>query len=65
MGYGKRAVSLLKSYYEGRTLNLTNNTELPNETIASVNDFDVGSLRERMGKMQTFFILATNIVQGN
>ncbi|XP_065209753.1 RNA cytidine acetyltransferase isoform X2 [Planococcus citri] len=48
MGYGKRALTLLKSYYEGQIVNLHDKTKLPEENIESVDDSSIGLLEERI-----------------
>lgn len=51
MGYGKRALSLLKLYYEGSFPCLDEVSKLPEETIESVDDSELGLLEERVGKL--------------
>ncbi|XP_075234624.1 RNA cytidine acetyltransferase l(1)G0020 [Lycorma delicatula] len=47
MGYGSRALSLLKDYYEHRIANLDENV-VPVETIDSIQDDEIGLLQERI-----------------
>lgn len=50
MGYGSRAIQLLKDYYEYRITNL-NEDILPEEQhIEPIQDVDVGLLEESIGK---------------
>lgn len=49
MGYGKRAITLLKLYYEGQILNLEDKTGVCCDDIECVTDSEIGLLRERIG----------------
>lgn len=49
MGYGSRALALLKDYYELRVTSL-DDQELPIEHIDSVAEEEVGLLEETIGK---------------
>lgn len=57
MGYGKRTISLLKLYYEGKIPFLEDETKIPNETVESVSDSDLGLLKERIGNYKYCFTL--------
>jgi hypothetical protein len=57
MGYGSRALSLLKKYYEFKIPSIEED-QLPQEHIKSVEDEKVGLLKERIGK---FFILTCSV----
>lgn len=46
MGYGARALSLLKSYYEHKVINLEKNKETFNEEIQTVDEEEVNLLEE-------------------
>lgn len=48
MGYGSRALSLLKMYYEFLIPSLEEG-QLPKETIDSIQEEDVDLLEERIG----------------
>lgn len=50
MGYGTRALNLLKDYYELKITSL-DESELPSEHIDSVQDEDVGLLEETIGNI--------------
>lgn len=50
MGYGRRALQLLKMYYEGE-IPCLNECKLPEENIEPVDDSELGLLEERIGKM--------------
>jgi hypothetical protein len=49
MGYGSRALSLLKLYYEGKIPNVEDDNTVE-ENIAPVEDEDVDLLEERIGE---------------
>lgn len=51
MGYGKRAIQLLKMYYEGLMPSLSE-CKIPEENIEPVNDSELGLLEERIGKIK-------------
>jgi hypothetical protein len=57
MGYGSRALSLLKKYYEFKIPSIEED-QLPQEHIKSVEDEKVGLLEERIGKL---FILTSSL----
>lgn len=50
MGYGSRALSLLKDYYEQRIASLDDNN-VPTDTINSIQDDEIGLLQESIGKI--------------
>ncbi len=49
MGYGKRALSLLKLYYEGGIPCTDDETKIPEDTIEGISDSEIGLLEERIG----------------
>lgn len=55
MGYGRRALSLLKLYYEGNIPCLDDVKSGPGESIESVDDSELGLLEERIGVINMFF----------
>lgn len=59
MGYGRRALSLLKLYYEGNIPCLDDINSGPAESIESVNDTELGLLEERIGvvNIRRFYFL--------
>jgi hypothetical protein len=57
MGYGSRALTLLKKYYEFKIPSIEED-QLPQEHIKSVEDEKVGLLEERIGKL---FILTYSV----
>lgn len=50
MGYGSRALELLKQYYEMKILNISETLQAPPTEIAKVQDEEVNLLEERIGK---------------
>lgn len=48
MGYGSRALDLLKQYYEGKMTSLEEEVAIPQE-IDSIPDEEVGLLEEHIG----------------
>lgn len=54
MGYGSRALSLLKMYYEFLIPSLEEG-QLPKETINSIQEEDVDLLEERIGIHKLIF----------
>lgn len=62
MGYGKRAVSLLKLYYEGNIPRLDDASSGPGENIEGVDDSEIGLLEERIGQESIFMILGVGII---
>lgn len=48
MGYGKRALSLLKLYYQGEIPCMNENATPVDETIEGVDDDELGLLEERI-----------------
>lgn len=55
MGYGTRALSLLKDYYELRVTSLDEEVSAVNQ-IESVADEEIGLLEETIGISETFQI---------
>lgn len=61
MGYGSRALALLKKYYEFKIQSI-DEEQLPQEHIESVADENVGLLEETIGK---FFNLSHRQLQNS
>lgn len=61
MGYGSRALSLLKKYYEFKIPSI-DEEQLPQEHVESVADENMGLLEERIGK---FFNLSHKHLQNS
>lgn len=63
MGYGARALELLKQYYEMKILNIN---ETPSETyttqISKVQDEEVNLLEERLGNCTNLLCYILNII---
>ena len=56
MGYGSRALALLKKYYEFKIPSI-DEEQLPQEHIESVADKNVGLLEERIGKFLNLSVM--------
>lgn len=56
MGYGSRALSLLKKYYEFKIPSIDED-QLPQEHVESVADENVGLLEERIGKFLNLSVI--------
>lgn len=59
MGYGRRALSLLKLYYEGNIPCLDDVNSGPAESIESVDDSELGLLEERIGLVNAHSVLCS------